>query len=213
MFDSIFSAQPENAGFEISALRNYSADPDSVAGVGFWPRAAARIIDMIIQGFVGFVSGIIFTFILVVAGGGHLDRAVLARLQHTSFSGFLLGIVGAMAYHTICEGLHGSTPGKLMLSMVVIREDGSPCKIWPAFIRSAGYFVDALFFGLVGYFAMQKTPKEQRHGDEWAHTIVAKRDSIAPGSLRSRGNFVMALFLAAIVESMITMASLLLKVI
>jgi hypothetical protein len=48
--------------------------------------------------------------------------------------------------------------------MVVVQEDGSPC-LKGAVLRSMGDLLDAFFFGLVGYSAMQ-TSQEQRHGDE-----------------------------------------------
>ena len=79
-----------------------------------------------------------------------------------------MALLGSLAYRVICTSVHGSTLGKLAFSMVVAQEDGSPCRFGSATIRELGYFVDALFFGPIGYFAMQKTPQEQRHGDEWA---------------------------------------------
>ena len=42
-----------------------------------------------------------------------------------------------------------------MLSMVVVQEDGSPCRIGSALIRSLAYLIDSLFFGAIAYFAMQ----------------------------------------------------------
>lgn len=93
--------------------------------------------------------------------------------------------------------------------MVVVQEDGAPCRLWPAVIRELGYFVDALFFGLIGYLAMQKTLKEQRHGDEWAHTIVCERSAVAPDRLRGGGRFVLAVMLATMADAALTMVGLL----
>jgi hypothetical protein len=95
--------------------------------------------------------------------------------------------------------------------MVVVQEDGSPCRLKGAVVRSMGDLLDALFFGLVGYSATQKTLQEQRHGDEWAHTVVCKRSNASPGSLRGGGGFVMALFFAIMADAALIIAGLLLK--
>jgi hypothetical protein len=73
--------------------------------------------------------------------------------------------------------------------------------------------VDSLFFGLIGYFATQKSAKEQRHGDEWAQTIVCKRSLVSPQNLRGTGKFMMGLFLAGIVYASLIMTGLLLVLI
>src|SRR6266851_4800838 len=112
------------------------------------------------------------------------------------FSGLLIGILLAIG-----EGFHGSTPGKLLLSMVVVQEDGSPCRPGSAWIRSLAYIIDALFFGLIGYLNMQKSPQQQRHGDEWAHTVVCHRSKVAPQNLRGIGQFTLALFFAALADA------------
>jgi uncharacterized RDD family membrane protein YckC len=92
---------------------------------------------------------------------------------------FAISLLGSVVLEAICEGFHGSTPGTLLLSMVVVQEDGSPCRPGSAWIRSIAYFIDSLFFGLIGYFNMPKNPQQQRHGDEWAHTIVCRRSDVA----------------------------------
>src|SRR5258708_37280109 len=80
---------------------------------------------------------------------------------------------------------------------------GSPCGFGPAVIRNLAYFIDALFFGLIGYMAMQKSPQQQRYGDQWAHTLVAKRALIPPQSLRDGGRFAVPLLLAIAVDILV----------
>jgi hypothetical protein len=53
---------------------------------------------------------------------------------------------------------------------------------------------------------MQKPSLEQRHGDEWAHTVVCKCSNAPPGSLRGGGRFVMALFFAIMADHCRTFA-------
>jgi uncharacterized RDD family membrane protein YckC len=163
---------------------------------------------------VTFCATIFFAFLLGVASAvAHRPLGALAtKLGHMTVSGFVLALLGSVAYHTICEGIHGSTVGKRLLSMVVLREDGSPCRLLPAAIRSLGYFVDALFFGVIGYFAMQKSPQQQRHGDEWAHTVVCRHTDVPPEKLRSDGMFAAAMLFAMMVDASLLMVGMLLKV-
>ena len=80
-------------------------------------------------------------------------------------------------------------------------------------IRSFAYLVDALFFGLVAYHAMKKTAQQQRYGDEWAHTIVCRRDRAPQQSLRSGSWLALAIFLGALADGFMVMTGLVLKVI
>ena len=184
-------------------------------GVSFWPRVGARLIDLIVHSVVGFCATLFFAFLVGIAAAmAHRTPASLGpKLGHLTLAGFVFGLLGGIAYHSTCEGVHGSTVGKLALSMVVLQEDGSPCRLWPAVIRSLGYFVDALFFGVIGYFAMQKSPQQQRHGDAWAHTIVCKRSDAPRDKLRSGGMFVATLVMATIVDAALIIIGLLLDLV
>jgi uncharacterized RDD family membrane protein YckC len=198
---------------QLSALAAYGGLPGAIAAVGFWPRALARIIDTVVHFFASFFAGLLFTIMLVIAGGGHVSPLILAKLQPITVLSFVLSLVGSIAYHTLCEGLHGSSLGKLMLSLVVVQENGAPCRLGSALIRSAAYFVDSLFFGVVGYVAMQRTSQQQRYGDDWAHTIVCKRENAPAGTLRTGGRFLAALFVAILIDIALAMVGLLAKVV
>lgn len=200
-------------GFELSALSAYAGPAGSLVGVSFWPRVAARVIDMIIHIIVSFCAGLIFSILVVIAAEGHPSQMVLLKLQQKTVAIYVLATLGLIAYHAICEGLHGSTLGKLILSMVVLQEDGSPCGMRPAVIRSFAYVVDALFFGVVGYFAMQGSVREQRYGDEWAHTVVCHRAAVSPEVLRSGSRFAGAFLLAVMVDAALGMTALLLNLV
>jgi uncharacterized RDD family membrane protein YckC len=194
--------QPEPEGIHLSALDSYLGQPAGLPGVSFWPRVAARVIDAVVHYLLAFGSGTLVGIMLaIVAGMQHTTvRGLLAHRTPGKIVPFVFALLGSVALEAICEGFHGSTPGKLALSMVVVQEDGSPCRPGSAWIRSFAYFVDAIFFGLVGYFNMQKNPQEQRHGDEWAHTVVCKRSDVAPQNLRGFGQFTLVLFFAAMAD-------------
>lgn len=195
----------------LSALDGYAGLPGALQGVGFWPRALARIIDLLVHYAAAFAAGFLFTLMVIIAAGGHVTRLTFLKLDHLTVTSFILSLVGSIAYHTICEGWHGSSLGKLMLSLVVVQENGSPCRFGSALIRSVGYLVDSLFFGVVGYTAMDRTVQEQRYGDSWAHTVVCKRADAPAASLRTGGRFVAALFIALLVDMALTMVALLTK--
>ncbi|MCI0354175.1 MAG: RDD family protein [Acidobacteria bacterium] len=176
-------------------------------GVGFWPRAGARIIDSIVHTVAALVTGLVLGVMAAVAtaaAGGNLD-ALTAKLDQSSPFDYVVGFLGFLAYHTICEGLHGSSAGKMLLGQVVVTDQVQPCGMRAAFLRNLAYVVDALFFGAIGYMEMQKTRLEKRHGDNWAGTFVARRSQVPISTLRGTGRFIGVLVLALAVDSAILM--------
>jgi uncharacterized RDD family membrane protein YckC len=164
----------------------------TLQGVSFWPRAGARVIDFVVHYLIGFAAGLLFVFLLAIASGGHPPALILRRLSHMQVPLFVSSLLGAMAYQVICTSVCGSSFGKRILSLQVVQDDGSPCRLKSAIIRELGYFVDALFFGVIGYAAMRGDSRQQRHGDEWAQTMVCKRDDV-PQSAQGGMRFVLAL--------------------
>ncbi|HXY10094.1 MAG TPA: RDD family protein [Terriglobales bacterium] len=195
----------------LSALGPYTSPPSEIEGVSFWPRVAARVIDFIVHYLLSLVSGFLFAVLLLIAAAGHPNPLFIERMRRTGIAVFVFSLLGSIAYEIICEGLHGSTLGKLALGMTVVQEDGTPCRIKSALIRSFAYLVDALFFGLIGYMAMKGSPQMQRHGDEWANTIVCKRSAVATNNLRRGGRFIVALFFALMLDSILIIVGLLLN--
>ncbi len=187
----------------------YATEPVGLTGVSFWPRAGARIIDQIVQYCISYGTARMFWLMLVAASGGHVPFWVAMKLRHLGIAGWLAGVLSWLAYHVVCTSVHGSTLGKRLLSLVVVQEDGTPCRLKSAMIRELGYFVDSLFFGLIAYFAMQKNFKEQRYGDQWADTLVCRRSDVAPHQLRGNGRFVLGLMLGTMAAAAIGMVGLL----
>lgn len=180
-----------------------TATPAGLVPVPFWPRALARILDWIFEVFLGFVigftSGMILRMAAAMSGG-----AAAIHVQRNPFLGILFGLLASIAYHTGCEGLHGSTLGKAICGMTVVKEDGSgPCGIVAAMGRSAAFLVDGLFFGAIGALAMSSSPMYQRHGDKWFKTAVVKISSVAPDKRESSGKFFAALSLGVVANAAI----------
>lgn len=182
-------------------------------GVSFWPRALARIIDFVIHCLLGITAGMIFGVLLSIASGGRPPVWILQRMSQTSFISFLAGVFGFFAYHVICTSVSGRTLGKLLLSMQVIQDDGAPCRLKSAIIRELGYFIDALFFGIIGYAAMKDDPRQKRHGDDWADTVVAKRANVSEGTKQdSKMRFLLGFMMGACADIAILMLGFLIKV-
>jgi uncharacterized RDD family membrane protein YckC len=191
-----FGASPPFSGsLDVVSFGGYAAPLSGFQGVTFWPRVLARVIDFLLHYLVALLAGLLFVLILAVAAGGRPPAWALHRVFQRHVSGFVAGILGMFAYQVICTSIHGSTLGKLLLRMQVIQDDGSPCRPKSAILREVGYFVDALFFGVVGYFAMHEDPEQKRVGDGWADTIVCKRAQV-PSTVKQTGmRFVLGLLL------------------
>src|SRR5579863_7450172 len=121
-------------------LVGYTPEPTGLEGVGFWPRVGARVIDMIMHYALAFFSAMLFGIMLVVASGGHVSPLVLAKMRHTGIPGFVFGLLGSVLYNVVFTAVHGSTLGKMTFSMVVVQEDGSPCRPKSAVVRELAYF-------------------------------------------------------------------------
>jgi uncharacterized RDD family membrane protein YckC len=189
------------------------AKAEGMVGVGFWPRVLARVIDLVAHYVAVFMWAAIFgLFLAIVAGAIGVPFADLfGRIGTTTARNYIAGLLGAVIYHWLCVWLHGSSLGKMLLGMVVLDEGGKPCGSKAALGRELAYFVDALFFGFVGYLAMSNSGREQRYGDQWNHTLVVKRAQADPAALRSTGRFVVVLFFAAFADAALLILSMVSK--
>ena len=186
---------PFSSSLDVPSFGGYAAPISGFQGVTFWPRLLARVIDFLVHYLVAFLAAFLFALLLAIAAGGRPPAWVLQRVFGRHFAGFVAGILGMFAYHVICTSIHGSTVGKLLLRMQVIQDDGSPCRPKSAIIRELGFFVDAMFFGVIGYFAMHEDPEQKRLGDGWADTIVCKRAQVPSTSRQTGMRFVLGLLL------------------
>jgi uncharacterized RDD family membrane protein YckC len=153
------------------------------------------------------MAGALFRFVLTTAAGGRPPLWVLVRFSQHRLPLFFAGICGYFAYQTICTSVHGSTLGKRLLSLQVIQDDGSRCRPRSAIIRELGFFVDSLFFGVVGYAAMSANEEHKRQGDRWADTIVRKIPKGSPES--EAGRFVLGLAIGVMADMVFVIAGLL----
>jgi uncharacterized RDD family membrane protein YckC len=200
-----------SSGLTALSFSGYADPTSTLPGATFWPRAAARFIDLIVHYFAVFIAGLLFILLLSLASGGHPPLWALVRLSRIHFPMFIAALLGTMAYQVICASVYGSTLGKLILSMQVLQDDGTPCRPKSAIIRELGYFVDALFFGLIAYYSMQGDPEQKRHGDSWAHTIVCKRADVPTQSRQVAARFILGLTLGICADIALAMIGMLVQ--
>lgn len=190
-----------------------STAPMELEGAGFWIRALARLIDLAFHYVTAFAAMIVVVVILAIyASTKGLDLQVLiAKLGPFSILSAFLSILGSWAMHALCEGLHGSTLGKRLCGLAVISEGGHPCSFKQGLGRSAAFYIDSLFFGLVAASQMSDSPKRQRLGDKWCHTIVARRSALPPSAVRGWGRFFAVFATAFLVDTALIAVGLLQK--
>jgi uncharacterized RDD family membrane protein YckC len=135
------------------------------AGIG--SRGVALVIDQFVQ--------TVLLLLLVWAAasiGETADTAAAAALVLTLFVGVVLG------YPVGFEALwRGRTPGKAVMGLRVVRDDGGPIRFRHAFVRGlVGVVIDrpGLSVGLLALIPMLATARSKRLGDLAAGTLVVQ---------------------------------------
>ncbi|MBX3027234.1 RDD family protein [bacterium] len=154
--------------------------PGMLVSAGFGRRTLARLLDLVLTGFLG---GALAAVMLLALGG---DEALLDRnLPAAGFEMWLARTLMMLTYHGVAESLGGATLGKLIFSLDVVGEDGLPISLGRGLLRNLWVLVDSLAFGLVAYVAMRRSPRHQRLGDRHARTLVVHRRDL-PAAARRR---------------------------
>jgi uncharacterized RDD family membrane protein YckC len=147
---------------------------------GFWRRLVAYSIDSTIAFFI-FI--ILFTIASLAFFSGAISgnsQVFLADL--TDPSGFSPLIIFSciffifinLAYFTYFHGATGRTPGKMLLGLQVVSDDGASISFGIAFLRAVGYFVSNIFY--LGFIWVAFDKKKQGWHDKIAGTVVIIRE-------------------------------------
>ena len=148
-------------------------------------RFLAVAIDHFVQYFSMFVIAWIF---LSIAGYGgsdiaNADQFVAEMPKWTIAVMILVVFLVFAAYFIVFEWLwNGQTPGKRLLKLRVIREDGRPLTLWEAIARNLlrigdampGFVIPVYSVGLIVIFL---SSRDQRLGDIFAGTVVIRERS------------------------------------
>jgi uncharacterized RDD family membrane protein YckC len=88
---------------------------------------------------------------------------------------FLLQFLIPFAIYCVMTGITGKTPGKAMVGIKVVGEEGNPPGVWRAFVRWLLVLVDGFPYiipYLVGFITALNSQRNQRVGDMAANTFV-----------------------------------------
>ncbi|WP_051132723.1 RDD family protein [Nocardia paucivorans] len=141
-------------------------------------RAAAFLIDVVVQLLLGWLLafGVLVLF-------SSADRAWVATAS------VLMVVTVLVGYPVTCETLlRGSTPGKLVFGLRVVRADGGPVDFRHTITRGlAGAIVDFWMlggFGVIAVITSMCSPHARRVGDVLAGTVVVYiREQLPPPAL------------------------------
>jgi uncharacterized RDD family membrane protein YckC len=144
---------------------------------GFVSRFIALTLDMIIITVIGFVVtafiGLLISFFGLdeTAGNPGLSRVLNILQQIVLLAGAVFTSLFGMAYFLFFWVVAGFTPGKGLMGLRVVRADGRPVTIGPAFLRYVGYWISGLFLFL-GYVWVIFDGRRQGWHDKLGGTVV-----------------------------------------
>jgi uncharacterized RDD family membrane protein YckC len=146
---------------------------------GFWSRAAARIIDLVI---IIAAFNLIYLLDKLGADAGLWTGMGLGEGTQTG-TGFSLAnvlrglffLAFPVFYYVYLHGTYGQTFGKMALKIKVLNEDGTPLDYRKSFLRWLGYFLCDLTF-YIGYLWAAFDRHKQGLHDKVCKTIVVRTD-------------------------------------
>ena len=183
-----------------------SEGPPAPQGKTFGGRAAAYIIDSLIYGAMvlggSFALGFLASLALTLVGRSLLPASTPQGLSPGMIAlDLALSLALGVVYFAVYEWLYGATPGKLILRMRVVQEDGRRPGLWAALLRGVFRYVDGLLLGLPAAIAMNRDSRRQRYGDRYAHTLVVDHHDPIIQYRRSWLWFLVATMLACLLLS------------
>jgi uncharacterized RDD family membrane protein YckC len=146
---------------------------------GFWSRAAARVIDLLI---------IIAAFNLIYLAdrlGADAGLWTGMGLGEGSWTGAGISMANVLRglffltfpvfYYVYLHATYGQTFGKMALKIKVVNEDGTSLDYRKAFLRWLGYFLCDLTF-YIGYLWAAFDHRKQGLHDKVCRTVVVRTD-------------------------------------
>lgn len=172
-------ASPEYASASPAETRSPYAPPSApllraggvhrnheVVYAGFWKRVAAYIIDAVILGVVGAITGAMIGGIMGVGGSNTL--AIQAVVQLFSVA------IGACYYAFFHASAHQATPGKMAIGIKVVRGDGQGISFLRGIGRYFAYIVSGLVL-LIGLAMAGFTERKRALHDMMCDTLVVDK--------------------------------------
>ncbi|MDD5604744.1 MAG: RDD family protein [Dehalococcoidales bacterium] len=138
---------------------------------GFWRRLGAFLIDALIVGSMNCVLTAPWRWIFSVSRPWHSEGWLNAFFYHDPFVGITVLI--AAIYCVVFWLWRGQTPGKIVMNVKVLKEDGTPLTLSGAIVRFLGYMVCFMTLG-IGFVILAFDERRQGLHDKIALTVVVK---------------------------------------
>jgi uncharacterized RDD family membrane protein YckC len=147
-----------------------AANPEELVYVGFWPRAAARLLDVI---FIVTADVVVLLALLLLIGvSTDMESADFRKLgEQISDPVSSLVVLFYLLYFT--SGKWQATPGKRIMGIHLVRVDGGRLTAWRALLRSLAEFLSTLILG-VGYLMVFWTDQKKALHDMLCGTRVVR---------------------------------------
>jgi tetratricopeptide (TPR) repeat protein len=176
--------------------------PAPSEGKRFGIRAASYLIDWVmhyISSWVaGFLAGVAVVMLLLLfnkpGAVSYLGQGLEPGWPFT-----IAGVMLSVVYFALFEWLYGATPGKLVLGMRVVGQDGGRCSAKAALVRGLLRYWDAFFFCVPALVTME-APLQQRVGDKAARTMVVGSKDPGIRERREWGWFLVAAGILLVVD-------------
>lgn len=138
---------------------------------GFWRRLGAFMIDALIVGSMNWVLTSPWRWIFSFFRPWHSEGWLSPVFYHDPFFG--ITVVIAAIYCVVFWHWRGQTPGKILMNIKVLKEDGTHLTLSGAIVRFLGYFVCFLTLG-IGFIVLAFDERRQGLHDKIALTVVVK---------------------------------------
>jgi uncharacterized RDD family membrane protein YckC len=150
-------------------LREGGRIPTALEYAGFWIRAGAKVLDIIVRSIFGFGVGLVIGVLMP----GLDARQVLARTLVSSLAGLIIGLI----YTVWFLGKFGATPGKMACGLKVVTAAGEPI----SYGRACGRYFAELLSGIllsIGYLMAAFDDEKRTLHDRICDTRVVKNDPV-----------------------------------
>jgi uncharacterized RDD family membrane protein YckC len=140
-------------------------------------RFLACAIDHLIQFLAMILVWLVAALLLSVSPTGEVSEIVAETPKWVLAIVIIAVFLLFTSYFAFFEWLwNGQTPGKKLLKLRVIREDGRPATLWETIARNLMRLFDIMPFPFysIGFIAVFLSSRDQRIGDLFAGTVVVR---------------------------------------
>lgn len=136
-------------------------------------RAVGAIVDSIIV----VVLALPVYFLVLATYGTEVEPGGFQATGAPALAAIGASMVIWLGYYIALEGTWGTTVGKRVVGLRVVREDGVPMDLGTSAVRNLLRLIDGIALYIVGAIFVARSSKNQRLGDRVAGTLVVKAGS------------------------------------